>query len=130
MGGTVQIAISPWKKGSGGPKFLDFSEFIRNFQKIKKKLFFHSVLGWCRRCGHIVPPLHSSYIQKPRTTRLTPFPSIGFIIGIPCHFPFMWGMVFTLNVSNWGKEISMQKTSTLNDLLDPFCFLHLANFLC
>ena len=31
-----QAAISPWKKGSGGPKFRDFSYFLRHFQKIKK----------------------------------------------------------------------------------------------
>ena len=43
-GGTMsphffQKAISLWKKGSGGPKFLDFSYFIINFQKIKKFRF-------------------------------------------------------------------------------------------
>ena len=34
------------------------------FQKIKKKLFFHSVLGWSRRCRLIQPPLHSSHVIK------------------------------------------------------------------
>ena len=34
-----------------------------NFHKSKKKLVFHSVLGWSRRCG---PPPHSSNIKEPR----------------------------------------------------------------
>ena len=49
-----QKAISPWKKGSGGPKFLNFSQFIINFQKIKKKFGFKIFLGWSRRWGHIL----------------------------------------------------------------------------
>ena len=57
-----QMAISPWKKGSGGLKFLDFSWFIVNFQKIKKKLLVYS------QCfgvilTYIVPP---AYAQIPK----------------------------------------------------------------
>ena len=37
-----QMAISQWKKGLGGLKFLDLSWFIINLQKIKN-LVFHSV---------------------------------------------------------------------------------------
>ena len=50
-GGTMchhffQMAISPWKKESGGPKFLDFSWFIMNFQKIKRFFgVFYNVFG-------------------------------------------------------------------------------------
>ena len=71
QGGTMclrffKMAFSPWKKVSGGTKFLDFSQFIINIQNI---IFFHSVLGWYRRCGHIMPP-NSRYIQKPRTIRI------------------------------------------------------------
>ena len=71
-----QMAITPWKKESGGPKFLDFSWFILNFQKIKKNWFFTEFLGDPEgaRCGHIVPPrsqatlkgliLSSSFLRK------------------------------------------------------------------
>ena len=41
-------AHTPLKKESGIPKFLDFSYFIINFQKIKKKLVINSV-SWCPR---------------------------------------------------------------------------------
>ena len=63
-----QTAISPWKKGSGGPKSRDFLIHYE-LSENPKKCSFHSVLGWFRRCRHIVPP-HSSYIQKPRTIRV------------------------------------------------------------
>ena len=50
-GGTMcphffQAANSPWKKGTWGPKFLNF--------KFKRKMVFHSVFEWSRRCGQIV----------------------------------------------------------------------------
>ena len=32
-----QVSISQWKKGFKGLKFCDFSKFIMNLQKIKKK---------------------------------------------------------------------------------------------
>ena len=45
--------------------------------------------------GHIVPPPHSSYIQKPLTIRVNPIPVYHF--GTPYRFPFIDSMVFTLN---------------------------------
>ena len=70
-GGTMclhfsQIAINPLKKGSGGLKFLDSSFLIINFQKIKKILFFHSVLGYLEAAGILCPPalkLHSKALH-------------------------------------------------------------------
>ena len=65
-----QEAISPWKKGSGGPKFLDFSKFNINFLKMKKKLVF-TVFWDDQGAGTLCPPpLHSSFIQKPLTIRV------------------------------------------------------------
>ena len=56
-----QMLISPLKKGYGGPKFLDFSWFIMNFQKIQKKCWFFTEF-W----GN----LEASNIQKPRPIRV------------------------------------------------------------
>ena len=43
---------------------------LMNFQKIKKKLVFHIVLRWSRRCGLIQPPPLSGNIQEPRSIRV------------------------------------------------------------
>ena len=44
------------KKGPIGPNFLDFSEFIMNFQKIKKKIGFTVIFGFSEGKGIINPP--------------------------------------------------------------------------
>ena len=57
--------ISPWKKGSGGPKiswlFLIHYELSENQKKI---LVFHSVLRWSRRCGLIQPPTRTQTTSR------------------------------------------------------------------
>ena len=67
-GVTICRTFFKWLKGSGGPKFLYFSRFILNYQDINFLFGFSQFFGWSRRCRHIVP-LHSSYIQNPRTIR-------------------------------------------------------------
>ena len=58
----IQTSITLWKKGSGDPKFLDISEFIINWQKIKK-MCFSVFLGDLEGVGTLCPP-HSSYFRK------------------------------------------------------------------
>ena len=53
-----------FQKGSGGPKFFDFSLFIINFQKINF-LVFHRVFGWYRKCRHTVPPHTQATFKSP-----------------------------------------------------------------
>jgi len=73
--GGAQCALTggyfSMKKGSRGPKFLDFSEFMINFQKIKKFFFWFFTVFWgdLEGAGILCPP-HSSYIQKPCTIRV------------------------------------------------------------
>ena len=59
------------KNWSGGLKFLDFSWFFINFQNIKKNWFF-ILMGWSRRCRHIMPPTPriQATIQRTRTNRV------------------------------------------------------------
>ena len=58
-----QMAISPWKKGSGGPKFCDSSYFIMKFQKIQKKICFFTVFwGDLEGAG---PPCSQAISRSP-----------------------------------------------------------------
>ena len=60
------------KRGLEVPNSVIFPNLLWTFRKSKKNCFFHSVLGWSRRCRLIQPPtLHSSNIKKPRPIRVS-----------------------------------------------------------
>ena len=60
------------KKGSGGPKILDFSYYIINFQKIEDFFWFFSVvLGYLEEAGTINPllKLHPEDVKDLRDNK-------------------------------------------------------------
>ena len=74
------------KKVSGGPKFRDFSKYMMNFQKIKKKkLGFSQCFGLIQKVQVIRPPSHSGNIQKSRPIRVKYMP-----YSFECPGDFRW----------------------------------------
>ena len=69
--------VSLWKKGSGGPKFLD------SFRLSKNIFLLLSDFWWSRRYGHSTP--HSSCINKSATLRvkLICYESVPTLVCIP-----------------------------------------------
>ena len=90
------------KRGLEVQNFITFPNLLWTFRKSKKIVFFHSDLGWSRRCGHIVPPQHLTYIQKPCTNRFNP-DGAGFL-----NVAWVWGGTMCPHLLDHPK--ALQKT--------------------
>ena len=113
-------AISPWKKGSGGPKFLDISKFIIKFQKIFF-LVFTVFLGDLEGVDTLCLPQTQATFKSPALLGLRL--CLGFL-GLYRYFNFH---MFMMTTFCFGAGLRCSTTTT-------FTFIHWFNpnatFLC